>query len=276
MGDWAVVGAELEVVRPQDRADHAEEARRIRSSSRLTTASICCSMSVTTVSTAPRSSRSGSSRSLNSSTSSLVIFGMPEQRLLHVGVAERDPRLAEVLRDRAEDDDLPARETGAEHEPVEAVVLDLAAPDAEERRPGRCRGPGRHPRPRPGARSRRATRACARRAKSRTVARRRPSRPCARASAARRRAIPPRREQLAADEPLRRLERPIEAHDRLGRGAQLLDAADVRDRRASDPLVAVGGWERALVARGTACPPRPRRAPRSAQRGDRRSTPASP
>ena len=60
-------------------------------------------------------------------------LGMPGERLLHVRVAERDPRLAEVLGDRAEHDDLAGREPGGEHELVEAVVLDLAAPRARER-----------------------------------------------------------------------------------------------------------------------------------------------
>ena len=55
-----------------------------------------------------------------------------EQRLLHVAVAERDPGLAQVARDRAQHRHLAPVEPGAEDQPVEAVELGLAVPDARE------------------------------------------------------------------------------------------------------------------------------------------------
>ena len=55
------------------------------------------------------------------------------QRLLHVPVAERDARLAQVLADRPQHGDLAPGECGAEDEAVVAVVLHLAAPGAHER-----------------------------------------------------------------------------------------------------------------------------------------------
>ena len=58
---------------------------------------------------------------------------MRDERVLHVGLAEGAARLAEVLRDRAQDRDLARGQPGREHEPVEAVVLGLAAPGARER-----------------------------------------------------------------------------------------------------------------------------------------------
>ena len=59
--------------------------------------------------------------------------GVAEQRALHVRVRERDSGLAQVLGDRAHDGDLAARQSGAEHQPVERVVLELAPPRGEER-----------------------------------------------------------------------------------------------------------------------------------------------
>ena len=55
------------------------------------------------------------------------------ERVLHVRLAEGASRLAQVLRDRAQDRDLPRGETGREDESVEAVVLCLASPDLLER-----------------------------------------------------------------------------------------------------------------------------------------------
>ena len=46
---------------------------------------------------------------------------------------QRKPDLAQVFRVRAQHDDLVRREPRGEHEPVEVVVLDLAAEDARER-----------------------------------------------------------------------------------------------------------------------------------------------
>ena len=55
-----------------------------------------------------------------------------EQRLLHVAIAERDPDLAQVARDRAQHRHLAPVELGPEDQPVEAVELGLAVPDAPE------------------------------------------------------------------------------------------------------------------------------------------------
>ncbi len=54
------------------------------------------------------------------------------QRLLHVGLAERDSGLPQVLAVGAQDRDLAPSQTGRDDQPVEPVVLDLAAPDARE------------------------------------------------------------------------------------------------------------------------------------------------
>ncbi len=64
--------------------------------------------------------------------------GVRGQRVLHVGLAERASRLAEVLRDRPEDRDLARGQPRREDETVEAVVLRLAAPGASERVLERC------------------------------------------------------------------------------------------------------------------------------------------
>ncbi len=58
---------------------------------------------------------------------------MRGERILHVVLAERAPRLAEVLRDRAEDRDLPGGQPRRQNEAVEAVVLGLSTPGAGER-----------------------------------------------------------------------------------------------------------------------------------------------
>ena len=58
---------------------------------------------------------------------------MGEERPLHVGLAERDPRLPQIARDRPQDRDVAPAQPCPQHEAVEAVVLDLAAPDADER-----------------------------------------------------------------------------------------------------------------------------------------------
>ncbi len=55
-----------------------------------------------------------------------------DERLLHVGLAERDADLQQVLAVGAQDHDLAPVEAGLQHQLVEAVVLGLAAPDARE------------------------------------------------------------------------------------------------------------------------------------------------
>ena len=47
-------------------------------------------------------------------------------------VREPDTRLVQVLRHRAQDDDVARRETGRDHEAIEPVVLDRPAPHSEE------------------------------------------------------------------------------------------------------------------------------------------------
>ena len=59
--------------------------------------------------------------------------GMARQRLLDVGLAEGHADLAEVLGVGAQDDHLVPFELGAEDQAIEAVVLGLAVPDADER-----------------------------------------------------------------------------------------------------------------------------------------------
>ena len=175
---------------------------------------------------------------------------MRQQCALHVGVRERDPCLAQVLGDRADDRDLTAGEGARQHQSVEAIVLEVAAPDAKEGvlevvadlvdvvgrnvqaevvDPGRLGalggdlvGPlvddlrahvlerGKH------------------------VGQRHPS----------------RAEQLAANDAGLGFERSVEAQDRLSSSdrLELLDAADVDDRRAGHPVGPVGGRECPLVA----------------------------
>ena len=58
--------------------------------------------------------------------------GVGDQRALHVAVAERDPRLAHVAGDRAQQRHLARVEAGADDQRVESVLLDVAVPDARE------------------------------------------------------------------------------------------------------------------------------------------------
>ena len=58
--------------------------------------------------------------------------GVRGQRVGEVRIGEPQPGLAQVLAECTDDDDLPRREPGAQHEPVQAVVLDRARPHAEE------------------------------------------------------------------------------------------------------------------------------------------------
>ena len=70
------------------------------------------------------------------------------------------PRLAQVLRDRAQERDFPPGQLGAEHEPVEAVVLDGRRARRARKRPGRSPARGR-----PGTRRRRRSRGRSRRSR---------------------------------------------------------------------------------------------------------------
>ena len=128
------VAVGLEGVGADDRADDADrKLRRIRSSSRLGTASSASSISLPSRSAASSSWPSGSSRASNSLTISRTMSGMAEQRAPDVGVREADATLAQVLGDGADDRHLPSGQGGAEHESVQGVVLELAPPHAHER-----------------------------------------------------------------------------------------------------------------------------------------------
>ena len=80
-----------------------------------------------------RPRRSGSKRASNSSASRRASSALLHQRLLHVGLAERNPDLQQILAVGAQDLDLAPVEPGAQHQLIEAVVLRLAAPDPQER-----------------------------------------------------------------------------------------------------------------------------------------------
>ena len=59
--------------------------------------------------------------------------GLPDDRRGHEVAAERRPDLPEVLDVRAQHGDVAAAQPRTQHEPVEPVVLDLAAPHRRER-----------------------------------------------------------------------------------------------------------------------------------------------
>ena len=60
-------------------------------------------------------------------------IGMCEQHPHHVRGGERDPRLTQVFAYGADHRDLTAGEPSREDEAIQSVVLELSAPDAEER-----------------------------------------------------------------------------------------------------------------------------------------------
>ena len=178
--------------------------------------------------------------------------GVGEQRLLHVAVAERGAGLAQVPGDRTQDGDVAPAQAGAQHQPVETVVLHVAVPDAGERLlealadlvgvdlavglvgQAEVVDPGR-----------------------RAVARADLVRPLVGDPQAHvlehrqdlgqrdRRA---RAEQLAAHRAAGCLERTVEAHAQAVGDAELLDAPDVGHRGAREPVGAVGRRERVAVA----------------------------
>ena len=103
----------------------------MRSSSSESTASIAASISATQAS-APRAVAVGVEARVEERDERAATSVCAEQRLLHVAVAERDPDLAQVARDRAQHRHLAPVELGAEDQAVEAVELGLAVPDAPE------------------------------------------------------------------------------------------------------------------------------------------------
>ena len=141
---------------------------------------------------------SGSKRALNSATSIARDVGVRGERRLDERLRQRKADLAHVLRIGAQHDDLGGGHARRDHQPVEVVVLDLAAEDAAERVLEHLRA-ARRPR-----RRRRRQRACMPKSCIHTggrSVRRDPVRtlvehlagPCARASAGCRTASPARR-----------------------------------------------------------------------------------
>ena len=59
--------------------------------------------------------------------------GVGGERILDIGLAEGGPGLAQIFAIGAQHDDLAPADPGPQHQPVEAVILDLAGPDAGER-----------------------------------------------------------------------------------------------------------------------------------------------
>ena len=129
------VPAALEVVRPQHRHDHAQEApddsvlveAGDRIESRLDLADEAPDLGLRV-----RGLRrfEAAVKQLDEQARELRVA---RDGLLHVRLAEHPARLAQVLGDRAQQRDLAPGQLGSEHEPVEAVVLDRAAPHLGER-----------------------------------------------------------------------------------------------------------------------------------------------
>ena len=176
--------------------------------------------------------------------------GMRQQRALHVGVRERDPRLAQVLGDRADDRDLTPAHRRAQHQAVEPVVLELAPARGQERRLEHLAhtldvlGDAAQPEivdPRLGrARRRDLIRALVDDLRAHVLERGEHVRERHRAGA----------EQLAAQRPDLVRQRPVQAHDRPAARGQLLDPVDVGNREVRRPFGTVSGRERPLVAAG--------------------------
>ena len=106
----------------------------MRSSSRLATS---CSAATTFAANASwraaePSCASGSNRASKRSTSSRGDARVSRERVFDVGLTERRADLAQVLRVRAEDRHVAAREAGSQHQAVEAVALGLASPEPSE------------------------------------------------------------------------------------------------------------------------------------------------
>ncbi len=221
----------------------------MRSSSRLSTASIAAPISCTRASARERSP-SGSKRAWKSETSARRDVGMPEQRLLHVAIAERDPGLAQVARDRAQHRHLTPIQAGGDDQGVEAVELRVAAPDAHEAfvealadRVDVDVDAGVQAEvvdPRGGG-----------------IARRDEVRPLVgdgQTEALEHRQHVGERDPLAAAVELaaqrsgRRLQRPVQAEIERDVAHERLDPLDVGDRRAREQVLAIGGRERRGVA----------------------------
>jgi hypothetical protein len=124
------VVAGLEVGRPQHRLDHAEEAAQ---DPVLVEARDLVEVSLELaderlgprVRGPPPARLEAKAKELDQPAGDSGVRG---QALLHVRLAEGAARLAQVLGDRAQQRDLAPGQPGAEDEPVEAVVLDVAVP----------------------------------------------------------------------------------------------------------------------------------------------------
>ena len=181
---------------------------------------------------------------------------MRDQRALDVPVGECDPGLAQVLVDRPQHRHLSAGEARLEHQCAQAVIFELATAHAQERRledlarvvvieltsgtagqsevidPGGAAVIGRD-----------RVRALVGDASTHVLEYRKHVRE----------GDPGDAEQLAADDAVQGnrtfpdLQRSVDAHQQAVAGCELLDPPDVRNRRASYPVGAVGGRERGLV-----------------------------
>ena len=107
----------------------------MRSSSRLATLSSAPVISsvIASLRSASPASLAGSNRDSNSLTSSRAIGGVRAQHALDVVLAEGDVGLPQVLGVGAEHDDLAPGQLRVQHQRVEAVVLDPAVPQRQQR-----------------------------------------------------------------------------------------------------------------------------------------------
>ena len=170
----------------------------------------------------------------------------------HVGVAEVRAGLAQVLRDRAQHGHLAPGEPRAQHQPVVAVALDLAAPGAQERVLEALAHPVglevalalvREPEvvdpdalvPAPADR----VGPLVGDLHAHVLEQR---------HHVRERERPAGAVELGAQHPRPGLERPVEVDPERVAVLELLDVADVRERRARDPVGAVGRREGVRVA----------------------------
>ena len=251
--------------------------RRMRSSSSESTASIAASISATQAS-APRAVAVGVEARVEERDERAGHVGVPEQRLLHVAIAERDPDLAQVARDRAQHRHLAPVELGAEDQAVEAVELGLAVPDAPEALVEALAD-------RVDVDLAGALQAEVVDPHGRAVARLDLVRPLV--GDGQPEALEHRQDvgeqhapvapvELAAQRARRALQRPVEAEVERLLALHRLHPADVGQRRARVQVVAVGGRERAGVAAVQRRRRSPRRPPPSARPAARRPSCAWP
>ena len=108
-------------------------ARRIRSASRLATASIARPSSATSGGLGGRIARPrGVEALVEQRDDQAHRLRVRRERVGEVRIGEAHAGLAEVLAERAHDHDVARGEAGAQHQPVQLVVLDRARPHPEE------------------------------------------------------------------------------------------------------------------------------------------------